>query len=77
MCLKEGEKIVKYLKEEKDITVLGPTTALIPKINNIYNVQIIVKYKEYKKVIDRIKYIYELYRKSKIKLEVEFNPNRL
>ena len=77
VCLKEGEKIVKYLKEEKDITVLGPTTALIPKINNIYNVQIIVKYKEYKKVIDRIKYIYELYRKSKIKLEVEFNPNRL
>lgn len=77
VCLNEGEKIVKYLKEEKDITVLGPTTALIPKINNIYNVQIIVKYKEYKKVIDRVKYIYELYRKSKIKLEVEFNPNRL
>jgi len=77
VCLNEGEKIVKYLKEEKDITVLGPTPALIPKINNIYNVQIIVKYKEYKKVIDRVKYIYELYRKSKIKLEVEFNPNRL
>ena len=34
-CFREGEKIANYLKQS-DITVLGPSAALIPKINNIY-----------------------------------------
>ena len=75
-CFNEGEKIVNYLKQN-DITVLGPSAALIPKINNIYCVQIIIKYKEYKSIYEKIKYINNKYRESKIKVILEFNPVRL
>lgn len=75
-CFSEGNKIVNYLKE-KNITVLGPSTALIPKVNNIYTVQIIIKYKEYKNIYEKIKYITDQYKTSKIKVTIEFNPVRL
>lgn len=75
-CFIEGNKIVNYL-EKTNLSVLGPSSALIPKINNIYTVQIIVKYKEYKKIYEKIKYINDHYKESKIKVLLEFNPIRL
>ena len=75
-CFIEGNKIVNYL-EKANLSVLGPSSALIPKINNIYTVQIIVKYKEYKKIYEKIKYINDHYKESKIKVLLEFNPIRL
>ena len=75
-CFNEGNKIVNYLKDNK-INVLGPSSALIPKVNNIYTVQIIVKYKEYKTIYEKIKYINNNYKESKIKVFLEFNPVRL
>ena len=75
-CFIEGEKIANYLKQS-DITVLGPSAALIPKINNIYCVQIIIKYKEYKSIYEKIKFINDKYKESKIKVILEFNPIRL
>ena len=75
-CFIEGNKIVNYL-EKTNLSVLGPSSALIPKINNIYIVQIIVKYKEYKKIYEKIKYINDHYKESKIKVLLEFNPIRL
>ena len=47
------------------------------KINNIYCVQIIIKYKEYKLIADKINYINNNYRESKTKVILEFNPIRL
>lgn len=75
-CFIEGNKIVNYL-EKANLSVLGPSSALIPKINNVYTVQIIVKYKEYKKIYEKIKYINDHYKESKIKVLLEFNPIRL
>ena len=75
-CFREGEKIANYLKQS-DITVLGPSAALIPKINNVYCVQIIIKYKEYKSIYEKIKFINDKYKESKIKVILEFNPIRL
>lgn len=75
-CFSEGNKIVNYL-EKTNLSVLGPSSALIPKINNIYTVQIIVKYKEYKTIYEKIKYINDHYKESKIKVLLEFNPIRL
>ena len=76
-CFDEGNKIVDYLNNIKNISVLGPSTAMIPKINNIYCVQIIIKYKEYKLIADKINYINNNYRESKTKVILEFNPIRL
>lgn len=75
-CFREGEKIANYLKQS-DITILGPSAALIPKINNVYCVQIIIKYKEYKSIYEKIKFINDKYKESKIKVILEFNPIRL
>ncbi len=75
-CFKEGDKIINYLKQD-GITLLGPSSSLIPKINNIYCVQIIVKYKEYKQIYEKIKFINNQYKESKIKVILEINPLRL
>ena len=42
----ECNKIVTYLKSslEKNTFILGPSTAIIPKVNNIYYYQVILKY---------------------------------
>ena len=55
--------------------ILGPT--IFPKKNNIYGFQCIVKYKDKEllmKVLEEIEIHYTL---SKVKLEIDFNPNRL
>lgn len=75
-CFIEGEKIANYLKQD-NISILGPSAALIPKINNIYCVQIIIKYKEYKSIYEKIKFINDKYKESKKKVILEFNPVRL
>lgn len=75
-CFKEAEKIVKFLSCD-GITILGPSSALIPKVNNIYTVQIIVKYKEYKLIADNVMFINNTYKNNKIRVIFEFNPIRL
>lgn len=75
-CFNEGNKIVSYLENE-NITILGPSSAYIPKINNIYYVQIIIKYKEYKIIKGKIDYINNIYKNNKTKIIFEFNPVRL
>lgn len=75
-CFNEGNKIVNYLSG-LDVTVLGPSTALIPRINNIYTVQIIIKYQKYKTIREKINYLNNNYKNEKIKVIFEFNPIRL
>jgi len=77
ICEKEANKIYFYLKENISDIILGPSLAVIPKINNIYCYQIIIKYKDTSKIYEHLKYINDKYRKSKINVSVDFNPNRI
>ena len=74
---KNATKIYNYLKnsiDEKSI-ILGPSTANIFKLNNIYRFQIIIKYKFDDKLFDSIKFIDNMYINDKnIYLEIDNNP---
>ena len=76
-CFLEGNKIVNYLKKNNNLIILGPTVSNIPKINNIFNIQIIVKYKDTKVIKDNLKYINSLYVNSKVKVECDLSPIRI
>ena len=76
---KESKKIVTHLKGKNlnNVIVLGPTPGLIPKINDIYNMNIIIKYKSTKEIMEELKFINNYYRTSKIIVEIDINPIRL
>ena len=78
-CFKEGNKIVSYLKSKNlpNTNVLGPSVSNIPKINNIYNIQIVIKFKHTDILKKELIYINDLYRLSKIKVECDLNPIRM
>ncbi len=77
-CEEESNRIVAYLKDNlKDEIILGPTTSMIPKINNIYHYQIIIKYKDTRKIYQYLKFINNKYSNSKISVGIDFNPNKI
>ena len=78
-CLTIGNKIVHYLKNKNmmDTIILGPSVSSIPKINNIYNTQIMIKFKHTEILKKELIYINEIYRKNKIKVECDINPVRV
>ena len=69
-------KIKNYLEKRNinDLFILGPSNAIIPKINNIYNLQIILKYKKSQEIIKELNYINDLYRINKINVDIDVNP---
>jgi len=74
---KNATKIANYLKNNVDSTsfVLGPSTANMFKLNNIYRFQIIIKYKFDDKLFEAIKFIDNMYIKEKdVYLEIDNNP---
>ena len=75
----ESNKIVNYLKSNLHNTIiLGPSNCNIPKINNKYYMQIILKYKNTNLIIDNLKFINEKYRKNnKINVDIDINPKNL
>lgn len=75
----EANKIVTHLRQKlKDVMVLGPSTSLIPKINNIYSIQIILKYKKSEKVLEQFKFIQDMYRKkTKVQIDIDCSPIHL
>ena len=58
----------------KDCIILGPSMASIPRINNIYYMQIIIKYKNIKTIYASLIFISREYQKKKVKLEIDINP---
>ena len=77
-CEEESNKIITYLKNNlKDEIILGTTTAMIPKVNNIYYYQIIIKYKDTKKIYQYLKFINDKYANNKITVGIDFNPNKI
>ena len=73
----EANKISIYLKNNLKDIVLGPASAGIPKINNIYYIQIIIKYKKTKDIIKHLKFINERYKKPNINVLIDLNPLKL
>ena len=77
-CEEEANKIISYLKHNlKDEIILGPSPSVIPKINNIYYYQIIIKYKDTKKIYSHLKFINDKYLNSKVNVGIDFNPNKI
>ena len=80
LASKNATKIYDYLKNNIGSTniVLGPSTANIFKINNVFRFQIIIKYKCDDKLFDSIKFIDNMYIDNKeVYLEIDNNPMSL
>ncbi len=74
---KEITKVKSYLQKNLDKTtiILGPTTANVFKINNIYRFQIILKYKKDTNLSRTLKDLDELYALNKnANIEIDNNP---
>lgn len=72
----EALKITNYLKTNLNSIILGPASSFIPKINNIYYVQIIIKFKKTKEIIKYLNFIQSHYNK-KISVDIDLNPIRI
>ena len=75
----EASKIAYYLKKEiPNNIILGPSTANMPKINNIYYMGIIIKFKKTAEIIDSLVFINKKYStNNKVKVEVDLNPSKI
>ena len=73
----EASKISSYLKDNLKDIVLGPASAGIPKVNNIYYVQIIIKFKNTKDIINELMFINDRYKKGNINVLIDLNPIKL
>lgn len=77
LASKEIIKVKKYLEQKlsKSTILLGPTTASMFKINNIYRFQIILKYKKEPNLLQTLKELDELYMlNNKANIEIDNNP---
>ena len=77
LASKEITKVKNYLTNNlsKTSIILGPTTASMFKINNIYRFQIIIKYKKDDQLFKTLKELDELYiSNSKVNIEIDNNP---
>jgi len=78
--IEASKKIKEYLTKSlvKDSIVLGPTTSIMYKINNIYRYQCIVKYKKDDSLNKALKKIIEHYKNSNdVSVEIDNEPNKL
>lgn len=77
---KEGNKIVNYLKNNLDNSniILGPSNSNMLKVNNIYNVQIIIKYKKTNCLIEKLLFISDKYIDAKdVTIDIDLNPYKI
>lgn len=76
----EAEKIGTYLKQhlKNYATILGPSPAQMPKVNQVYFYQIILKYKKNEDIFQNLKFVKEKYQNNnKVHVDIELNPIRL
>ena len=72
-CMEEGAKIQSFLTRSlKNTIILGPSSTSVPKLNNKYYVQILIKYKNSKEIIEALKFIQDKYRKNN-KVSLDFD----
>ena len=70
-------KVKRYLNNNlsKDTIILGPSTAAVFRINNIYRFQIIVKYKKEDNLMNILKKLDEIYMSNNnVNIEIDNNP---
>ena len=80
LIFKESNKIGSYLKNNlsSETIVLGPSMASVFKVNNIYHMQIILKYRKEDKLYEVLKFIDNHYKQNnKIEVELDFDPIRI
>lgn len=79
-CSKEAVKVANYLKKNLGDTtiVLGPTTANVFKVNNVYRFNLIVKYRFDDKLVPTLKELDKLFViNKKVSLEIDVNPTKI
>lgn len=77
---KEATKVAAYLRKNiMDTSIcLGPTTAAMFRINNVYRFQIILKYKRDDSLMEALKYLDQEYAFNKdVSLEIDIDPIRI
>ena len=72
-----ASKISIYLKNNIKDIVLGPSSSNTPKINNKYYVQIMIKFKNTKDIIDELLFIKGMQAKNKINVDIDLNPIKM
>ena len=76
--INESIKIKEYLEKKINSIILGPSLSNMPKINNKYYMQIIIKYKNLNKIYNEIKFIKNKYISDKnLVIDIDFNPKKL
>ena len=79
-AMMEGKKIVSYLNNNLDSSniILGPSSSNMLKVNNIYNIQIVIKYKKTDILVDKLKFINEKYIDVKdVLIDIDLNPYKI
>ena len=77
---KHAHKIGDFLRKnlDKNTIILGPTMANVFRINNIYNYQCIIKYRNDDNLFKSLKTINEHYKKeNKVDIAIDFEPTKL
>ena len=80
IAIKEGNKIVDFLKGCLDASniILGPSSSNMLKINNVYNIGIVIKYKKTELLIDKLQYINDKYVDNKdVLIDIDLNPYKI
>jgi primosomal protein N' (replication factor Y) len=75
LVMSESDKIATYLRKNIiDAIILGPSSSIMPKINNKYYYQITIKYKKSEKLIKALELIIQKYNTNKnIRIDVDLN----
>ena len=75
----EANKITNHLKNNlSKVIILGPSNAIVPKINNIYYMNIIIKYKKIIDIQKDLLFLKDMYiNKNHVDLDIDFNPNQI
>ena len=77
---KEANKIANFLNKNlnKNTFVLGPTTASVFRMNNVFRFQIVIKYKFDDNLAKVIKDLDEVYVTNKdVNLEIDMSPSSI
>ncbi len=73
----EANKIKKYLTSNLKNQILGPTPGSVLKVNNVYYLQIIIKYKKIVEIYKELDYIYNKYKISDVRVDIDLNPIKI
>ncbi len=79
LAKEESNKVAIFLKEQlKSSLVLGPSVSSIFKVNNMYRFHILIKYKKEDSLYSSLEKMINYYKsKSKVKIDIDFNPNQV